>query len=486
MSDYQKSLLYCVLFSFFVATLAVYDLRLSLIEAEHRARDRVANTSFMISEWIKGAFTASDYVLRDIVTTVPISELKYPATDQKSFANISQYIDDKRKTLPNATGVGLNDGNCIMTHTLTIIGFDASDREWCSVPMNNPEIDTYVSNMFRSNSGELMVIQARRFPGEGSFNGLAGIGVDLDFFSKWLDQVSISPHGILAISDQNISLLARKPSLPSALGKEVNDPIFKAFFDSGLSYATYRVISPLDGMPRLYGLRQVEDLPFVVVVGEADQDWKVDWVRRAFAAGFAVIILWLMAALTLRYDWYRLDSLKEIKKTRDALAKLSVTDGLTGLANRRRFDEVLFAEYRRMQRMKAPLSIIMLDIDSFKAFNDTYGHIKGDECIRAIAAIIKKTMKRPQDLAARFGGEEFICILPDTNHASAMLVATAIKDNIAAERIPHVSSRVVNHVTISAGVATVICDGTMTPYQLVNIADERLYQAKDSGRNRVC
>lgn len=486
MGAHKKSLLFCVLFCILIAILAGYDLRLSLVKAEHKARDQVAHTSFMIDEWIKGAFTASDYVLRDIVTEVPVDELEYPTTDQESHAKISRYINEKRMTLPNAVGVGLNDKNCIVTHTPSIVGFDASGREWCRVPMRNPEIETFVSNMFLSNIGDLMVIQARRFPGDEGFNGLAGVGVDLAFFSKWLEKVSIAPHMVLAISDENLNLLARKPALPEALGKKVEAPFVKAFVDSREAYTTFSGVSPLDGEPRLYGVRKVEGLPFVVIAGIAARDWQANWVHRAWVTGVAVVILWLMAILTLRYDWHRLDTLRDLKTARDELAVLSVTDALTGLANRRRLDDGMDAEYRRMCRMKAPLSIVMIDIDYFKMFNDTYGHVEGDECLRIVGAIIKKMLKRPQDLAARYGGEEFCCLLPGTNHEDAVSIATAIKDGIAAAGIPHATSSVANHVTVSVGVATVVCDGVITLEQAVKMADERLYQAKVSGRNRVC
>ena len=167
------------------------------------------------------------------------------------------------------------------------------------------------------------------------------------------------------------------------------------------------------------------------------------------------------------------------------LEQLSRTDSLTTLANRRHFDEVLENEFRRLSRTKAQLSVIMIDIDYFKAFNDTYGHQRGDVCLQVVAGAIKVAMRRPQDLAARYGGEEFICLLPETNHEGAIAIAMGIKNNIADLQFPHEGSQVADHVTVSLGVATVMCDTTILPDHIVKIADEQLYWAKNNGRNRV-
>ncbi|WP_372966678.1 diguanylate cyclase [Marinobacter sp.] len=464
--------------------MAFYELRYSLSQEEVKAGDRVASTSLLVGEWIKGAFVASDYILRDIVYTVPVSALHLPVNNSEEHARISRYIDDKRKTLPHANGVGLNDKNCIMTHTPAIVGFDASNREWCRVPRNNPEIQTYVSNMFTSNMGELMVIQSRKFPGE-EFSGLAGIGVNLKLFSTWLEKVSVGTHGVLAIIDRNGKMLARKPVEPETLGKAVNNPILKAFIDSGENYRMLRTISPFDQEPRLYGIRKVEGLPFVVVVGEADRDWQADWSQRAWLAAGALVILWSLAFYTLYIYWERLKSFAELRKVRDELEGLSLTDALTGLANRRCFNGVLEAECHRLRRIKAPISVIMLDVDFFKVFNDTYGHPAGDECLKLVAGVIQNQLKRPQDLAARYGGEEFCCILPETEHAGAIDIAMSIKDDIAGLRIRHEGSAIGDYVTVSVGVATLICDEDVNCETIVKMADERLYLAKKNGRNQV-
>jgi diguanylate cyclase (GGDEF)-like protein len=480
----KKSLIYCIVFCLLIGGMTLYELHYALSREEAKAKERVASTSILVAEWIKGAFAASDYVLRDIVYTVPVAELQFPAANSEEHARISKYIDDKRKTLPHSNGVGLNDGNCIMTHTPAIVGFDASNREWCNVPKNNPEIQTYVSNMFTSNIGELMVIQTRKFPGDG-FTGLAGIGVDLDFFSTWLEKVSVDTHGVVAISDQNLQMLARKPAKPEELGKKVNDPLVETFIASGESYKTFQEISPLDQEPRLYGIRKVEGLPFVVVVGEADRDWQATWRQRVWLSGAAIVILWSLAFYTLRFYWERLKNLDELNKVREQLESLSLTDALTELANRRCFNDVLAAECHRIRRINGSISVIMIDVDFFKNFNDTYGHLAGDGCLKQVAAVIQRNLKRPQDLAARYGGEEFCCILPETEHSGAAAIAMRIREDVEALGIPHEGSTIAGYITVSLGVATLICDESIDGETIVKLADERLYQAKKNGRNQV-
>ncbi|MFH2123738.1 MAG: diguanylate cyclase [Pseudomonadota bacterium] len=167
------------------------------------------------------------------------------------------------------------------------------------------------------------------------------------------------------------------------------------------------------------------------------------------------------------------------------LAALSITDGLTGIANRRHFDETLVQEYSRCARSGVKLSLILLDIDYFKAFNDTYGHIKGDECLRQIGKVIAGCAHRATDLAARYGGEEFACILPETDLNGAVSMAENIRQSIYALAIPHQGSKVADSVTASLGVLTVNCTVRQSIEDILSLVDAMLYRAKSSGRNRV-
>jgi len=174
----------------------------------------------------------------------------------------------------------------------------------------------------------------------------------------------------------------------------------------------------------------------------------------------------------------------KLKLARDKFAQLAATDGLTGLANRSYFDAMLAYEYARHARSGAELSLILLDIDYFKAFNDTYGHVCGDECLRAIALAIKGATTRATDIVARFGGEEFVLLLPETHLQGAVLLAEKVRKCINDLAVPHLYSRT-RHISASLGVA---CSrqlpGTLR-LDIVEEADSQLYIAKSLGRNRV-
>ena len=168
------------------------------------------------------------------------------------------------------------------------------------------------------------------------------------------------------------------------------------------------------------------------------------------------------------------------------LEALSNTDGLLEIANRRHFDAKLDEEWRRALRQRQPLSLLMIDVDYFKRYNDSYGHQAGDRCLQSVARAARSALRRPGDLLARYGGEELVVVLPNTEQNGAILVARAIQRGLGNLRIPHADSPVADQVTISVGVATMVPDKQTNSAQLVAAADHALYSAKEDGRNRIC
>lgn len=175
----------------------------------------------------------------------------------------------------------------------------------------------------------------------------------------------------------------------------------------------------------------------------------------------------------------------ELKRHRDILADLSLMDGLTGIANRRRFDEALEKEWRRAARSRSSVAIIMIDIDFFKNFNDHYGHGAGDDCLKKVARALTGAPKRPGDLVARYGGEEFVALLPETSMPAALGIAERMRQAILDLAIPHAYSDAAERVSISLGVAAATPGPDDDAENLVKIADKFLYQAKQTGRNKV-
>ena len=242
--------------------------------------------------------------------------------------------------------------------------------------------------------------------------------------------------------------------------------------------------------------------PDSIVINRPTTIWLL--YRQQIIGAITLIILeTLLIVLLIRINRERRMALRELTEARDLLEqrvnertvelqaanekleRLSVTDGLTQLANRRHFDEVLEAHFLRLQRAGDPLSLIMLDIDFFKKFNDTYGHVEGDECLRQVACLLNRVVKRPTDMVARYGGEEFVVVLPETDARGAVALAEHIRSGICSLEIPHSSSCVADHVTASFGVATVTTTALNSPQEVITLADEQLYRAKSDGRNQV-
>lgn len=174
----------------------------------------------------------------------------------------------------------------------------------------------------------------------------------------------------------------------------------------------------------------------------------------------------------------------ELKRSRDLLERLTTQDHLTGINNRRRFDDFLAAEWHRAARGRVPISLISIDIDHFKPYNDHYGHPQGDQCLIQVAKTLASSVTRPTDLVARCGGEEFACVLPSTDSAGAINLAEQMRAGVLAQALEHAHSATHNHVTISLGVATLVPQADESPQALVDLADAALYEAKSAGRNR--
>lgn len=237
----------------------------------------------------------------------------------------------------------------------------------------------------------------------------------------------------------------------------------------------------LDGFEvcaRLKDDPRTSDIPiiFITSLEEADDE------ARALHLGAVDFISKPISPIAVQA---RVRNCLDLKRQRDLLDRLSFTDGLTGIANRRRFDQVLDQEWKRGARAHGVLSVWLLDVDQFKRFNDAAGHVAGDDCLRRIAAALGSAIRRPGDVVARYGGEEFAGVLPDTDVEGALAVATRIHELVGALAMPHPDSAVERVVTASVGVATARPWPQAGPDRLVEAADRALYRAKQLGRNRV-
>jgi diguanylate cyclase (GGDEF)-like protein len=225
----------------------------------------------------------------------------------------------------------------------------------------------------------------------------------------------------------------------------------------------------------LVPLNQAEDLWGLVVAHQATpRPWQPEDIRL-------LTTLATQASIAIQRD--RLH--KELTLANEQLRQLAYLDGLTQVANRRRFEQYMSQEWRRLLREQAPLAVIMADIDHFKAYNDFYGHQAGDDCLRRVAGILRSAVQRPADLVARYGGEEFVVVLPQTDLAGAMQVAEKMCALVRKQRIPHQGSPEPGVVTLSLGVAATLPSLHSDADALVHAADLALYAAKEHGRDGV-
>ncbi len=340
---------------------------------------------------------------------------------------------------------------------------------------------------------------------DGSFAGMITMGIDPIYFSNFYRQMNLGrDYAVTLIGTDGMIRLRQTADRLSVGGDAANAPLFS--YASRNSQGSYVDVSVVDGSRRIYSYSTMPDYPLIMSVSVLESEVLAGFESRRNQyygqMGLITVVILAMFGLlmslinkketaeeALRLSNEQLESkIKERTLALEALNRelqhLSVSDALTGIANRRYFDDYLSAEWLKALRLRHPLAIIMIDIDFFKDYNDTYGHQLGDKCVATVARILKAGVKRPADLVARYGGEEFAIILPDTDQAGAMVVAKKLRVQIEAQELEHKNS-VYRKVTVSLGVAAMIPDFDVLPARLIELADRALYKAKKEGRNRV-
>jgi diguanylate cyclase (GGDEF)-like protein len=293
-------------------------------------------------------------------------------------------------------------------------------------------------------------------------------------------------YAILAVDDERTNLLALHQILSpeysfftAKSGEEALARIASNKPDLILMDILMPGISGFEALEILKKSEDTRDIPVIIITGLDSEDDEekgfllgaVDYITKPFKNAIVKV---------------RVRTHIQILRQIHTIEQLSMADALTNIPNRRCFNERLSLEWQRAKREKKPLSFLMMDVDKFKTYNDTYGHPQGDALLRAIAKIFQSAAKRSVDLAARLGGEEFGVLLPDTKAEAALAVAEQIRAGVEAARVPTADGKTLTTATISIGVVSMVPSGETAVEAFIAEADKNLYTAKSTGRNRVC
>ncbi len=360
---------------------------------------------------------------------------------------------------------------------------NVADRDYFTIHRDNSHIGLFVSRPFKSKirHGDFSIGISRRLShSDGRFAGVIMGSVPLSTIDQLFKNPRLGQSGAINLFRGDGILLTRHPFDVSQVNQDFSGSphVQRLFRDSS---GTFHSVSPIDGIHRIISYQRLDGFPLVLTVALSVDEVFATWTRKALVLGLMTgLLCCAVVGLTVLFQ-------RELRRRREAerkLESLARTDDLTGLSNRRGFREAFEREWRQAIRSGSSLSLLYVDADFFKDFNDRYGHGKGDEVLRAIASALNASIRRPRDIAARHGGEEFVVVLPETDLAGAQTIAENIRQAVVAMDRVHEASPY-GIVTVSIGVASARPAGSGTGVPLLEAADRALYQAKADGRNCV-
>ncbi|VVD88424.1 diguanylate cyclase [Pandoraea communis] len=467
------------LMAFCVLAISLITLLASREAAVEHAHETSRNvTAVLVSNIARTIETSNNSLL------AVISALDKPVVQSMDPELRHELLFD-RTAAQYVTGMGITDnqgrvidGCCSSTHI-----WDFSDRDYFTVHRQSANVGLYVSSVYqaRSRAGAQSVAISRRMnKPDGSFGGIAVVAIDVDYFRQLLAKLDVGPNGVTAIVRTDGTLVTRNP--PGSQTELINlgkSAVFPRMVNQDSGF--YAARSIFDGVLRLYTFQRVPGTPLIAVVAPAESEVLASWKQLSWIVGISASFVSLAFCAAV---WLLAFALRDHVKTQVRLTELTQTDALTGLKNRRALDEILENEWARLQRHDGCLSLLFVDADHFKKYNDTHGHARGDFALQHLATCINRHTRRRGDIAARYGGEEFVVVLPDTDEAGAAQIAEAIRFEVEHGR-PTVTTAAIPPFTVSVGCATGRRSHPMSLDELTNAADRALYAAKRSGRNAV-
>ncbi len=430
-----------------------------------------------------------------------VERLQVDGMGEEHAARLHPLLMGAVRDMPQLHGLFVYDETgrwVINSQPVLLTQYNNSDRNYFIHHRDNPAGHAYVGPPIRSRStGDWIITVSRRVDKlDGSFGGVVLATMAMSHFNEYYRDYDIGRAGTITLLQSNGTLLARHPFSEQAMGALLGEqPLYR---DEILmrNHGTLRAVLD-DGAEHLVDFRHLDRYPLAVVVTQSRDEVLAGWLEEARTRSLGVVLLSIalgvLGLFALRLIAQRLQAEDRLRDARDALhmanqrlQRIAAEDVLTGLGNRRAFDNRLAAEISRSHREHAALSLLLIDVDHFKPFNDHYGHLAGDDCLRELGSLIRRVAThRGGDFAARYGGEEFAVLLPNTPLDGARQVAERLRAAVADLRREHAGSPA-GHLTLSIGVAELAPhDAVTTADILVARADRALYAAKDGGRDRV-
>ncbi|MBR0825340.1 GGDEF domain-containing protein [Bradyrhizobium manausense] len=438
---------------------------------EALARQTLENLATTIEADIGRNIEIYDLALRAVASNMLLPELSAVSKPIRQLILFDHAITARHF---GAVQVFDSDGKLtIDASTLDPVPENRSDEDYFKVHRDNPNAGLFISRPMLFRGAYAIVLSRRISDQDGGFMGVVAGSIRFSYFHELFERLTLDPEDTITVLKRDRTIMMRRPFDLDIIGKNLADRA-KWKPDNLKAGGTYSGQGPVDATPRLYA-RSNGGGPLFVVAGKPLSAVFALWKTEAFRIGAVVLTLILfMLGSTLVLA-------REIGRRADAenkLEEMATTDALTGLRNRRKFDQVIDLEWRRAVRHGSPVALLMIDADHFKAYNDTYGHQAGDQVLVGIAICISDSVRRAGDCAARYGGEEFAVLLPDTSADDAFKVAEKIRTKVQGWSDDQSMS------TVSCGVASLVPMAGMDWSILVAAADKALYAAKAGGRNQ--
>lgn len=455
------------------------------------------NLSVSQSRQAEDTFLQTELALRDIRRSLPVDSIS--TLERGRFDGL---LAELRERLPQLHGLFIYDaqGNMKATALSRIpVVSNNSDREYFLYHRRNGHSGIHIGHVISSRStGELVIpVSIRLSDSAGGFAGVVLATIRVDYFRHFYSYFELENRDLLALLSVDGTVLYVRPFSDDVINRNLSaSPLFtRELARKDRGNATW--VAALDHVERIFGFARLERYPLVVVAGYDKPALWARWLKDSLPDlvlnGMLLLGTLLMGTIVFRQVRMNVRNQTELAALRDELTSINHTlqlmalaDGLTGLANRRQFDLFLSQSLKASAISQKPVSLIMLDINFFKRYNDFYGHVAGGTCLRTVGEIIQKLKLRNNDLIARYGGEEFAIILPDTGPEAALFVARQAVTAVRSARIPHASTGTTHQVvTISAGCYSLTGGADDDALRLKEGADKALYMAKIQGRDRA-